>query len=71
MEFIIRLNGIYDIACGTAILYAKNTYLANLHPYMFLPGVMNKIALRFMAYWIILYGCIRLFSNDKQLIAAS
>lgn len=71
MNFIVKLNGIYDIACAFAILYTKNTYLDTLHSCMFLPGEMNPMALRYMAYWIFTYGCIRLYSNDKQLIAVS
>jgi hypothetical protein len=73
IKLIIFLNGIYDILCSFSILFSNN-YFSNIHPKLFKDkeNQENPIIRRFMAYWILTYGSIRLFSgyyqNSKELL---
>ena len=76
IKSIIFLNGIYDILCSLSILFTNN-YFSNIHPNLFKDkeNQENPIIRRFMAYWILTYGSIRLFSgyyqNSKELLLLS
>jgi hypothetical protein len=73
IKSIIFLNGIYDILCSYSILFTNN-FLSNIHPSLFKEeeNKNNPIIRRFLAYWILTYGLIRLFSgyyqNSKELL---
>jgi|TARA_Y100000389_G_scaffold203876_1_gene253886 hypothetical protein len=59
---LIVINGIYDVICGLSILkILPLTLFAELHSSLYYSRV-NKEAKRFMAYWIITYGFIRILS---------
>ena len=64
------INGVYDIFCGMAILKIINIpYLQSLHLNM-LQETNNEVYERFLAYWVLTYGIMRL-SNNYKLIAIS
>jgi len=73
IKTIIFLNGIYDILSAFSILFTNN-YFSNIHPNLFIlkENRENPIIKRFMAYWILTYGSIRLFGgyyqNSKKLL---
>lgn len=70
---IILLNGIYDIICAISILWFSNpyNYFSILHPKIFKnkTDFENPIIRRLLAYWILTYGIIRVFSPDINIIA--
>ena len=63
LQYIIKINGIYDIICALSILfnipYIKNIHLSMIKDY----NKQNKITERFFAYWIFTYGIIRISDN--------
>lgn len=65
IKYIIFINGLYDILCAFSILYLyKFKYInlfATLHTNVFLDNYKNNLNNRLLAYWILLYGFIRLF----------
>lgn len=79
MNYIVTLNGVYDIACGLSILLYERTgyvnWLSNLHIGMFRNEYiiqaknnveeikLKKLFYRLLAYWIITYGSIRLIAG--------
>ena len=58
---LIVANGIYDIICGVCILKNHNR---EPHLDMFIIQ-LNPDSRRFLAYWIITYGIIRLMANHR------
>ncbi|MBT3409035.1 hypothetical protein HN415_10265 [Candidatus Woesearchaeota archaeon] len=70
LYFIFIFNGIYDILCALCILQIINIHhLDNLHLDMF-HNHLHVFEKRFLAYWIMSYGFMRL-SNDHYLICIS
>jgi len=64
MHFIYQLNGLYDIACALAILKVIDIpILSKIHMNMFI-----DCEERFIAYWILTYGIIRFFSNERGIV---
>jgi len=66
---LVLINGIYDVICGLSLLITDN-YFSRFHLSIFKqkPDEINK---RFLAYWIITYGIIRLFlgiSNEYSFL---
>lgn len=61
LKWFVFLNGIYDILCAISILLFSNTPLGKIHLLIFKENIHNQINNRLLAYWIITYGCIRLF----------
>jgi len=62
---LVLFNGIYDILCAFSILgwpLPFSSFFAKLHPTMFLEE-MDVTAKRILAYWILTYGCIRLYAG--------
>ena len=63
-----QINGMFDILCSTGILL-NIRWISWMHLSIFKHyDIMHR---RFLAYWILNYGLIRLFSNDLQLIESS
>ncbi len=61
LYLIIFINGIYDIICGLSILFFPKFFFAKIHPQVFHKKYIdNDILKRFLAYWIITQGFIRL-----------
>ena len=63
------INGFYDIICGISILFFNN-FFSKLHTNLF-NVKLSDINKRFLAYWILTYGFIRLyigFSNIKEFL---
>ncbi len=81
LDWIVCINGLYDIMCAVGILFLPNTVgftgLAKLHPTMFRdPAIQDHpIVRRLLAYWLITYGCVRMavFNHDMAVdfLAAS
>jgi hypothetical protein len=73
MNNILIINGIYDIICGISILFFNNIF-SKLHTSLFKEDI-SDINKRFLAYWILTYGFIRLyvgfFNNYELLIIGS
>jgi len=69
MDYIIKINGIYDILCAVSILGLNIPILKDLHISM-LVNHENRVVERFFAYWILTYGCMRI-SNNKDLVRLS
>lgn len=68
---IVLLNGIYDILCGLSILkIIKISYLDTLHLSM-IKIKTDEISKRFLGYWILTYGIMRLFVYNKIIISLS
>lgn len=61
LKWFIFFNGIYDILCAISILLCTNTPLSKIHLSIFKENIHYQINNRLLAYWIITYGCIRLF----------
>lgn len=74
---ILFYNGIYDIICAFSILYYnKNNIFSNIHINIFKleEEKNNPLVRRLLAYWILTYGMIRLFSsfyNNKDIYIIS
>jgi hypothetical protein len=72
---LIFINGIYDIICGISILFFPKFFFAKIHPQVFHKKYIdNDILKRFIAYWIITQGFIRLYIHQiiiNNLIAIS
>lgn len=68
MTTIVRLNGLYDILCGSCLLkFISIPVLNKLHSEMFHPELIsNDFACRLLGYWIITYGSIRLCHNRNS-----
>lgn len=72
MNYIVKLNGVYDILCGLCILrYIQIPYLETLHLNMIRNNEDNLIFQRYYAYWILTYGSMRLTSSNPNLIKIS
>ena len=77
INYFVVFNGIYDIICGLSIIFLYETYIfsniAKLHMNMFHNHCKHKDSMRYLGYWIMTYGCIRLFSftNHPFLTALS
>ena len=70
LYFIFIFNGIYDILCALCILQIITIdHLDNLHLDMF-HNNLHVFEKRFLAYWIMSYGFMRL-SNHHYLICIS
>ncbi len=68
---IIIINGIYDILCGLSILHIINiSILDKLHVNMFIKKFSEQEK-RLLAYWIITYGCFRLFNSYNYILNKS
>jgi len=67
MNNIVKINGIYDIACALSILRVINVPpLANLHVGMLKPHIDQSVLFkRFFAYWIFTYGIVRVFGGGQ------
>ncbi len=55
----MAINGIYDVICGLSLLVTDN-YFSRFHLSIFIEKPY-ELTQRFLAYWIITYGFIRLF----------
>lgn len=62
INFILILNGIYDLFCSFSILFLSNP-LSFIHINMFHHSIHSPIINRLLAYWILTYGSIRLISG--------
>lgn len=71
IKSLIFVNGIYDICCGLSILMTDK-YLSRLHLHLFIMEP-EKTTKRFLAYWIITYGFIRIFvfNSNENLVKIS
>lgn len=58
-KYIVIANGIYDIFCGFVIL-KKHRHEPHLNMFII---QLNPDARRFLAYWIITYGVVRLIAD--------
>ena len=77
LTWILILNGAYDIACATCILFVKNDYtqLSSLHSSMFKTKGDDPMLRRLLAYWLLTYGFARLvagihYSVSSDMIAS-
>lgn len=71
LEYIIQLNGIYDILCALCMLHIIDIPgLGSLHLSMLREKPIDAIMERFYGYWIFTNGVIRL-SNHVPLIIVS
>lgn len=61
LKFFVFLNSIYDIFCAIAILLFSNTLIGKIHLFIFNKNIHYQVNNRLLAYWILTYGCIRLF----------
>ena len=69
LNYIIKINGIYDILCALSILKIIHIpILDKLHLSMIYENA--SINERLFAFWIFTYGIIRL-SNNYEIIACS
>lgn len=57
LNYLVFLNGIYDLLCALFILLFPNTIIGKIHSSIF----KNQINNRLLAYWIVTYGFTRLF----------
>ena len=75
IDIVLILNGIYDILCASSILWFQGippfSYLAQLHPTMFSEkeNSENPTLKRFLAYWIMTYGGLRLTAGFHRDVA--
>lgn len=66
MDFILVLNGIYDVACAFSILWLDRfpgfNVLSSLHLAMFEKNEHKEhpVIRRLLAYWIVTYGTVRI-----------
>lgn len=71
INYLIKLNGLYDILCSLSILkIIKIPLLNKLHTNLIKKEFRTNILKRFYAYWIFTYGLIRL-NNNNNLITYS
>ena len=71
MNYLIKINGAYDILCGLCILqYINIPYIGTIHLNMIKNNSSNIIFQRYYAYWILTYGSMRL-TRDAQIIKMS
>lgn len=67
---IVFLNGIYDLVCGISLLHKLNIPIISIiHTDMFIIPITNQEK-RFLAYWIITYGTMRLSGHVPTIIAS-
>ena len=66
---IIILNGIYDLACGISLLHNFNLPISRIHTSMFNIPIVGQDK-RFLAYWIITYGTMRVSGHLPTIIAS-
>ena len=72
MQYIVKLNGIYDIACALCILkYIHIPYIESIHLNMINKNEDNHIFQRYYAYWILTYGYMRLTTISSDFIRMS
>jgi len=72
MNFLVKVNGIYDILCALNILeYIYIPYLGNIHLNMINNNEYNHIFQRYYAYCILTYGYMRLTISDIHFIKMS
>lgn len=72
MNYLVKINGIYDILCALNILqYINIPYLQSIHLNMIIHNQHNFIFKRYYAYWMLTYGYIRLTSYDINIIKMS
>lgn len=71
---IIKINGIYDILCSMSILkILPNSLLTNIHKNIFKYDKQEntkdsyKLFERILAFFILLYGLIRIFGNKLSI----
>ena len=63
LDYIIIINGAYDILCALCILQIIDiSILNNLHISMYI-NKLNDQEKRFLSYWIFTYGSVRLFNG--------
>lgn len=62
MSIVLILNGIYDIACASAILFWTEGFFAQLHIQMFTEQG-SCLLYRMRAYWLYTYGIVRLVAG--------
>ena len=55
-QYMLILNGIFDLICSTCLI----TIQTGPHMKLYFPQSENKIPIRFLAYWILTYGIVRL-----------
>jgi len=72
VTIIVKLNGLYDLLCGACLLnFIQIPVLNRLHASMFHSTLKtNDFSSRLLAYWIIMYGTIRL-CHDTQIYLVS
>ena len=61
---IIKLNGIYDIICGLSIIFNINKYISHIHL-----SICKKKKLEYLGLIILIWGIIRLLSNNKLILS--
>ena len=70
MNWLIKINGLYDILCALTMLdFLDIPMLNGLHESLF-NSQQNEVTKRMFAYWIFTYGIMRL-QDDIQLLRFS
>ena len=64
-RMVLLVNGVYDLACACSILIYPFPVLSSLHSGMFVEEEHrdHPVIRRFLAYWILTYGSVRLASG--------
>ncbi len=73
-QYIVFLNGIYDIICAYCIMFAPNTLMGSLHTSIFIDATkLAPLTCRMLAYWLYTYGGVRIsiIYTDTKIIVAS
>jgi len=67
MNWLIKINGVYDILCALTMLDILDIPMLNgLHESLF-NNQQNEVTKRMFAYWIFTYGVMRLQDDIKLL----
>ena len=65
ISYIIKINGAYDILCALSILKIINLpFFKDIHLSMFIDKKKNPLFERFLGYWILTYGIIRIYNIE-------
>jgi hypothetical protein len=74
ITYFIFINGIYDILCAFSILISNSIKIPlfnNIHLNMIKNKSVELLTKKYLAYWILTYGIMRLYIYDLNIILMS
>ena len=74
ITYFIFINGIYDILCAFSILISTSIEIPlfnNIHLNMIKNKSVELLTKKYLAYWILTYGVMRLYIYDLNIIIMS